>query len=120
MQFIRLIKYFTDRHNKSVRQFKKSEPAESEVDSMDKLFTGMKQIYERQGNIKKDTEEILRSIKGFNKTGLKSQIPYLTPKTCYTLYKRGWTIQEIMDVSGYSKEDTVKKIKSYNDNSVDV
>lgn len=118
--FLRLMKSFTDRHNKSVRQFKKSEPAESEVDSMDKLFAGMKQIYERQGNIKKDTEEILRSIKGFNKTGLKSQIPYLTPKTCYTLYKRGWTVKEIMDVSGYSEEDTKKKIKSYNDNSVDV
>lgn len=120
MQFIKIMKCFTDRHNKSVRQFKKSEPAESEVDSMDKLFAGMKQIYERQGSIKRDTEEILNKLSGFNKTGLKSQIPYLTPKTCYTLYKRGWTIKEIVDVSGYSEEDTKKKIKQYNDNNVDV
>ena len=44
----------------------------------------------------------------------------MTPKTLYTLYKRGWTIKEIVDVSGYSEEDTKKKIKQYNDNNVDV
>ena len=120
MQFIKLMEYFTDQHNRSVRQYKKSEPAETEVYIMDKVFNGLKQLHNQQVSIKQDTQEILNRLSGFNKTGLKSQIPYLTPKTCYTLYKRGWTIQEIMDVSGYSKEDTVKKIKSYNDNSVDV
>lgn len=88
--------------------------------ALNKIINALKQMFNRQSAIKSDTENILRCLQGFYSKGLKSQIPYLTPKTLYTLYKRGWTVEEIMNVSGYSHEDVIKKIKSYKDNSVDV
>lgn len=116
---------FSDKKPQQQQQQKESKPHPSFIANANKqhneIMQVLKALFQRQGAIKDDTNEILRRLNGFNKTGLRSQIPYMTPKTLYTLYKkRGWSVEEIMNVSGYSQEDVIKKIKSYNDNNVEV
>lgn len=80
----------------------------------------VKNIFSRQDYIKRDTEAILRGLKNFNKLGVKSQIPFITPRQLYAMYTRGWSLDEMSAISGYTAEDIDKKLKSYNQNYVAV
>ena len=84
------------------------------------IFNITKSIFQRQNFIKQDTEAILRGLKNFNKLGVKSQIPFITPRQLYAMYTRGWSLDEMSAISGYTAEDIDKKLKSYNQNYVAV
>lgn len=84
------------------------------------IFNITKSIFQRQSYIKQDTENILRSLNNFNKLGVKSQIPFITPRQLYAMYTRGWSLDEMSAISGYTAEDIDKKLKSYNQNYVAV
>lgn len=57
--------------------------------------------------------ELYDMLKGFYKFNLRSQIPYMTPKQLVSLKNRGWTVEELSYISGYSLEDVNKKIAGY-------
>ena len=57
--------------------------------------------------------ELKRMIQGMNRMGIKSTIPYMTPKQLVSLAQRGWSINEISDISGYEVEQVITKINSY-------
>ena len=52
-------------------------------------------------------------LRGFYKFNLRSQIPYMTPKQLVSLRNRGWSVEELSALSGYSVEDVNKKIAGY-------
>ena len=57
--------------------------------------------------------QMLQMIQAFLNSGLKCQIPGLTAKQLFYMYSRGYTVQELSGISGYSIEDIEKKIKTY-------
>lgn len=57
--------------------------------------------------------QMLNMMKAFLNSGLKCQIPGLNAKQLFYMYSRGYTIQELSGISGYSIEDVEKKIKTY-------
>ena len=104
---------------------KKEHPAivaakENERGYILEILNIVKNIFSRQDYIKRDTEAILRSLNKFNKLGVKSQIPFITPRQLYAMYTRGWSLDEMSAISGYTAEDIDKKLKSYNQNYVAV
>lgn len=104
---------------------KKEHPAlaagkETERGYILEILNVVKTIFQRQAYIKADTEAILRSLKNFNKLGVKSQIPFITPRQLYAMHTRGWSLDEMSAISGYTAEDIDKKLKSYNQNYVAV
>ena len=104
---------------------KKEHPAivaakENERGYILEILNIVKSIFQRQNYIKHDTEAILRSLNKFNKLGVKSQIPFITPRQLYAMYTRGWSLDEMSAISGYTAEDIDKKLKSYNQNYVAV
>lgn len=60
-----------------------------------------------------ENRQMLNVLQGFLSMNIKSQIPYMTPRQLASLYSRGWSIEEIVNVSGYTYEDVTKKIRSY-------
>ena len=56
-------------------------------------------------------QELYNMIKGLHNMNIKSQIPFLSPRQLTCLYERGWTVDELSSLSGYSVEDIEKKIK---------
>lgn len=104
---------------------KKEHPAlaagkETERSYILEILNIVKSIFSRQNYIKADTENILRALNNFNKLGVKSQIPFITPRQLYAMYTRGWSLDEMSAISGYTTEDIDKKLKSYNQNYVAV
>lgn len=83
----------------------------------------MKQLAEIRGycvkldnNVKalhNDHLALYNKISMFNDMHIKSQVPYMTPKQLVALSSRGWSIEELSTLSGYSVEDVNKKIQSY-------
>ena len=118
-----LIKQYSKRPEQSAT--KKEHPAivaakEKERGYILEILNIVKSIFQRQNYIKRDTEAILRSLNKFNKLGVKSQIPFITPRQLYAMYTRGWSLDEMSAISGYTAEDIDKKLKSYNKNYVAV
>ena len=118
-----LIKQYSKKPEKDGN--KKEHPAlaagkETERGYILEILNVVKSIFSRQDYIKRDTEAILRSLKNFNKLGVKSQIPFITPRQLYAMYTRGWSLDEMSAISGYTAEDIDKKLKSYNQNYVAV
>lgn len=104
---------------------KKEHPAiiaakEKDRKILNEILSTVKSIFSRQAYIKADTENILRALNNFNKLGVKSQIPFITPRQLYAMYTRGWSLDEMSAISGYTTEDIDKKLKSYNQNYVAV
>lgn len=57
--------------------------------------------------------ELYQMLQGMYKMNIKSQIPYMTPKQLVSLMHRGWTVEELSALSGYSVEEVKKKITGY-------
>jgi len=57
--------------------------------------------------------ELYQMLQGMYKMNIKSQIPYMTPKQLVSLMHRGWTVEELSALSGYSIEEVKKKITGY-------
>ena len=57
--------------------------------------------------------QMLQMIQSFLNSGLRCQIPGLTAKQLFYMYNRGYSIEELSGISGYSIEDIEKKIKTY-------
>lgn len=57
--------------------------------------------------------ELYQMLQGMYKMNIKSQIPYMTPKQLVSLMHRGWTVEELSALSGYSIEEVKKKIEGY-------
>lgn len=57
--------------------------------------------------------ELYQMLQGMYKMNIKSQIPYMTPKQLVSLMHRGWSIEELSALSGYSIEEVKKKITGY-------
>lgn len=118
-----LIKQYSKKPEQDVT--KKEHPAitagkEKERGYILEILNVVKSIFQRQAYIKADTENILRALNNFNKLGVKSQIPFITPRQLYAMYTRGWSLDEMSAISGYTAEDIDKKLKSYNQNYVAV
>lgn len=53
----------------------------------------------------------------FKKLDIPSQIQ-LTPKQLYLASKQGWSMEQLIRLSGYSKEDIISKINTHMKNNV--
>lgn len=118
-----LIKQYSKRPEQSVNKKEQTAIAEGRAQErkvLNDILNVTKSIFQRQNYIKKDTENILMCLNKFNKLGVKSQIPFITPRQLYAMYTRGWSLNEMSAISGYSIEDIDKKLKSYNQNYVTV
>lgn len=56
---------------------------------------------------------LYKAIQGFSNMQIRSQIPYMTPKQLVSLKHKGWTMEEMSYISGYTIEDVQKKIAQY-------
>ena len=63
--------------------------------------------------LNKQNHDLAQMIQGMYKMNIKSQIPYMTPKQLVSLMHRGWTVEELSALSGYSIEEVKKKITGY-------
>lgn len=58
--------------------------------------------------------DLLKRIQGMYKFNIASTIPYLTGRQMSAMQDRGWTMEEIVNISGYSLEEVSVKIAQYN------
>lgn len=63
--------------------------------------------------LNKQNHDLAQMIQGMYRMNIKSQIPYMTPKQLVSLMHRGWSIEELSALSGYSIEEVKKKITGY-------
>ena len=77
----------------------------------------VKNIFNRQDYIKKDTENILRSLNNFNSLNIPCQIVSMTPKQLYMAYKGGWSTKQLSGLSGMDEMLIQTKIESYMKNN---
>lgn len=118
-----LIKQYSKRSEPTVNKKEQSALDDNKAQDrkiLNSILNVVKNIFSRQAYIKRDTENILMCLKQFNRLGVKSQIPFITPRQLYAMYTRGWSLDEMSAISGYSIEDIDKKLKSYNQNYVTV
>ena len=57
--------------------------------------------------------QMLNMMQAFLNSGLKCQIPGLTAKQLFYMYSRGYTVQELSGISGYTTDEVLSKIKTY-------
>lgn len=81
------------------------------------ILNTVKSIFNRQGYIKADTENILRSLNNFNRLNIPCQIESMTPKQLYRAFKGGWTIQMLSGLSGIDELTIKQKIENYAKNN---
>lgn len=81
------------------------------------ILNVVKSIFSRQDYIKRDTENILRSINNFSGLNIPCQIPSMTPKQLYLCYKGGWTIRQLSGLSGLDEMVIKTKIDNYRQNN---
>lgn len=81
------------------------------------ILNTVKSIFNRQGYIKADTENILRSLNNFNRLNIPCQIESMTPKQLYRAFKGGWTIQQLSGLSGIDELTIKQKIENYAKNN---
>jgi hypothetical protein len=60
-----------------------------------------------------ENAEIYKMISDFYKIGIRTQVPYMTPKQLVSMHSRGCSIEELSALSGYSIEEVEKKIAQY-------
>ncbi len=77
----------------------------------------VKNIFSRQDYIKRDTENILRSLNNFHGLNIPCQIPNMTPKQLYLCFKGGWTIKQLSGLSGLDEMVIKTKIDNYRQNN---
>ena len=63
--------------------------------------------------LNKQNQELAQMIQGMYQMNIRSQIPYMTPKQLVSLLHKGWTVEEMSAISGYSKDEVIKKISNY-------
>ena len=81
------------------------------------ILNTVKSIFNRQGYIKADTENILRSLNNFSRLNIPCQIESMTPKQLYRAFKGGWTIQMLSGLSGIDELTIKQKIENYAKNN---
>lgn len=81
------------------------------------ILNTVKNIFSRQDYIKRDTENILRSLNNFSGLNIPCQIPSMTPKQLYLCYKGGWTIKQLSGLSGLDEMVIKTKIDNYRQNN---
>lgn len=101
---------------------KKEHPAiaegkERERKVLNDILNVTKSIFQRQNYIKKDTENILRSLNNFSNLNIPCQVPSMTPKQLYLCYKGGWTIRQLSGLSGLDEMVVQTKIENYRQNN---
>lgn len=87
--------------------------AQAIVKKLDEVITIGKNNETKLVTLHKEHEELYKMLSDFIKLGIKSQVPYMTPKQLVSMYNRGVTLNELSAISGYSIEDIQKKISSY-------
>ena len=83
------------------------------IKKLDKVITIGKSNENKLKTLHKENKELYRMLSDFMKLGIKSQVPYMTPKQLTIMYNRGVTLNELSAISGYNKKDIKKKISSY-------
>lgn len=106
---------FKQRHDNKVTAKQPETRTEKKIiiDTIKEIMAGVSAIYNRQGIIKTQQDEMMRLLKSFNKLNVPSQIPYLSPKTIVAMYHRGWTVEQISGISGFTEEQVEDKINKY-------
>jgi phenylalanyl-tRNA synthetase alpha subunit len=122
-----LIKQYSKRPDNTVNKQdntvnKKEHPAIAEGRERDRkilsdILNVTKSIFNRQSYIKKDTENILRSLNNFSSLNIPCQVPSMTPKQLYLCYKGGWTIRQLSGLSGLDEMVVQTKIENYRQNN---
>lgn len=115
-----LIKQYSKKPEQS--EVKKEHPAAAIAKARDRqvmleILDIVKNIFSRQNYIKRDTENILRSLNNFHGSNIPCQIPSMTPKQLYLCYKGGWTIKQLSGLSGLDEIVIKTKIDNYIQNS---
>ena len=57
--------------------------------------------------------QMLNMMQAFLNSGLKCQIPGLTAKQLFYMYNRGYTVDELSGISGYTTDEVLSKLKTY-------
>lgn len=57
--------------------------------------------------------QMLQMLQAFLNSGLRCQIPGITAKQLFYMYNRGYTIEELSGISGYTIEEIKQKLKTY-------
>ena len=114
-QYIRSkMQEFKDRKdNKVVNKPEQKTNKDKAIEILNTILDGVSKIYNRQGIIKSQQDEMIRLLGGFSKSCLRSTIPYMTPKQLYSCSLKGFTVEELAAISGYKEDDVIKKINSY-------
>ena len=115
-----LIKQYSKKPEQSTP--KKEHPAiiagkEKDRKVLIEILDTVKSIFSRQDYIKRDTENILRSLNNFSGLNIPCQVPSMTPKQLYLCYKGGWTIKQLSGLSGLDEIVIKTKIDNYRQNN---
>lgn len=73
----------------------------------------LQQIFNGLLTINNKADKILQcSINNFTRLNIPAQIE-LQPRQLYLAYKRGWTLNQLSGLTGFSESEIQKKIESY-------
>ena len=115
-----IYRYYSKRPEQSTN--KKEQSAMNDKQTQDRkilnnILNVTKSIFQRQDYIKRDTENILRSLNNFSSLNIHCQIPNMTPKQLYLCYKGGWTLRQLSGLSGLDEMAVKTKIETYRQNN---